>query len=384
MNDTDNKLLRYQFAEFGMAKLAASSAQKFGCTDVAIKQVAEGFSFSCRSNWAAEYELIQSIPLSSEFRHGSRYTSGERAELLERYCRGADVESIARDLKREPSGIVGQLEHAGEFVKLSQVEADELNYPSTLSQGKLVRDDVIDLIRSEVLVEYEADCSGLVEISALTEIDRIRLYACLLEQGHWKDAVAAAHVVGDDEPAFRIARQCGEPINICYQFVKDSTGLSSRVLYQRELFRSYLSKQCLEHTPASIAIWTDGAMKRVNDYAYMGSQSLQDASFYPFTTNQLIDASDDVRAIVYAYNAKELKALSQKGCRLAACFLADYNRRLMWTNGAHPLDSADAAAAIQNGFWPDEAYVRNAIAPLINFDPKYAKWVEDEQARNRR
>lgn len=357
-----------------------------GTTDFEFTRSADTYLVEFKANWSIEQQLILVVPADAgPFRTTSPLSKEELDHICEMHCCWYDAIELGSACRRSQSTLVKILEGERLLVaypnKAFGYSWKDLLYawddecpPSTgLSEtlvGMLQEAGVLERSEKQLMV---ADGYSYLPVTALSRGEVENLYSIFCEGGAWEQGKQLALALGDQANAARWLRRedIHQDPSDFFRILETTDGLSMDLLYQRELARAHWAWNLVEGYSKIVVQWAEAAKLRVADYYARETTICPNALWHP----DLRMGNPIVHALGAIGDMRHLASLANDNNQLAAALLADMHRVSM--RGSHyPLDAADHWAALQDGYWPTELEIHDAISNCIIYDHQYAKKME--------
>lgn len=384
-----HRVCSYTFHDYQSAARASRDLAILVAGDVKVAKSNEEFRVKFKASWSIEQQAIQAIPEEAgSFRTGSPYSKEESELICEMYFSWHEAAEIAAVVRRSKSAVVRFLEDESLLIAFPnrdfyfrwndlfghQAEDDDF-WENEFSPIDGFSEDLAGMLWEAGAIAdtagrlFPGEGSSFLPLKALSNNEIDNIYFLLCKAGKWKHLKKIALCRGTPIEARRWLRRefCANPIEF-FQALVDEEGLPMEILYQRELARAYWAWNLVNGYSKSVAAWVEAAKLRATDYYAKELTAIPRALKHPdLSCNNPI-----VRALAVSDNETALESLANEDNRLAAAILADGHRRRM-RHTDYPLDAAYCWTTIQDGYWPTESEVRDAIASSISYDPQYAE-----------
>ncbi len=340
-----------------------------------------------KANWSIEQQLIEAIPEDAgSFRTTSPLSKEERALMREMYCCWYDAIEFELVFRRSRRTLAGILEGEGLLVaypnKNSVYDWDDLfaAWKDEFSPTTGFSEKLVGMLQVAGVLEISSKQFKVGEdysyfpVKALSQGEIENLYSLLYEAGQWEQGKQLALALGDQQNAARWVRRevSNQDPSEFFQILETTEGLPMEMLYQRELARAYCAWNLIEGYSRMVALWADAAKLRVADVYAKELTNIPHILRHP----DLRKGNPIVHALCAIGDEPCLESLANNdNNQLAAAILADMHRvRMKHSN--YPLDAANHWVELQDGYWPTQLEVRDAIANCIVYDHRYAKKME--------
>lgn len=385
--DAHQRACTYTFEAYADANRIARELAILGATDVKVTRSAEEFRVKFKANWSIEQQLIKVMPEDAgPFRTTSPSSKEERALMREMYCCWYDKTEFESTFRRSRPTLARILEGEGLLVAypnknfdydwedLFVAWEDELSPTIGFSEVLVEILQVAGVLESSAKQFIVGEDYSYFPVNALARGEIENLYSLLCEAGEWEKGRKLALALGDPVNAARLLRRESrdQDPSVFFRIVETTEGLPMEMLYQRELARAYWAWKLIKGYSRMVARWADAAKLRVVDYYAKESIGIPHTLRHP----DLRKENPIVHALAAIGDEPTLESLANnESNKLAATILADMHRMRM-KQSDYPLDAANHWASLQDGYWPTQLEIHDAIANCITYDHQYAKKME--------
>jgi len=376
----------YAFNDFQNANHIARELAVLGATDIKLIRPSEKYRVKFNASWSIEQQLIHvATKEAGQFRTSSPSTKEERALIRDMYCCWHHANEFESVLRRSWSSVARILEGEGLLFTYANKDFvyDSENFFTTWEEGFSPTTGfsvaLVEMLQAVGVLDrslkqfMESDDYAYYPVKALSRDEVENLFSLLRQAGMWEQGQQLAPMLEDQVITARLQREFGnqDPIEF-FRILEHAEGLPMEILYQRELARAYWAWNLIEGYSKMVARWLGAAKLRVADYYDQESIYIPHPLRHP-----------DLRIknpIVHALNAiddeSRLESLANnENNQMAAAILADMHR-LRMKKSDYPLDAADHWNTLQDGYWPTQLEIHDAIAACIVYDQRYAKKME--------